>query len=75
MPNDSESNTSSQSNVPVSPPSGWLRPGVLAALSAVTAGLAAAWWYRKTLTRLRQAEEIIPNPQFGIPEEDRADQS
>jgi len=35
---------------------GWLRIGALAAASALAGGLAAAWFYRKTLARLRQAE-------------------
>jgi hypothetical protein len=36
--------------------------------------LAAAWWYRKTLTKLHLAEENTSNPYLGIsrddPEED-----
>ena len=39
-------------------PRGWFRVGVLAATSALAGGLAAAWYYRKTLTRLRQAGEF-----------------
>ena len=35
---------------------GWLRIGAVAAASALAGGLAAAWFYRKTLARLRQAE-------------------
>ena len=35
---------------------GWLKVGALAAASALAGGLAAAWFYRKTLARLRQAE-------------------
>jgi hypothetical protein len=46
--------------------SDWARVGLVAAASAMVGGLAAAWWYRKTLKSLRQAEEIEPNPQFGI---------
>ena len=45
--------------------SGWLKVGVLAAASALAGGLAAAWWYRKTLKTLRQTEEIAINPHFG----------
>jgi hypothetical protein len=44
---------------------GWLKVGVVAAASALAGGLAAAWWYRKTLKTLRQTEEIGTNPQFG----------
>lgn len=38
-------------------PRGWFRVGVLAAASALAGGLAAAWYYRKTLTRLQLAGE------------------
>ena len=38
-------------------PRGWFRVSVLAATSALAGGLAAAWYYRKTLIRLRQAGE------------------
>jgi hypothetical protein len=37
---------------------GWFRVGFLAAASALAGGLAAAWYYRKTLARLRQAENF-----------------
>ena len=39
---------------------GWFRVGVLAAASALVGGLAVAWYYRKTLARLRQAESTAP---------------
>lgn len=45
--------------------SGWLRLGVLAGVSALAGGVAAAWWYRKTLVKLRQAGEEGPDPDFG----------
>ncbi len=38
---------------------GWLKMGTVAAASAVLGGLAAAWFYRKTLSRLREAENEI----------------
>jgi len=42
---------------PSAPQRGWLTMGALAAAaSALAGGLAAAWFYRKTLARLRQAE-------------------
>lgn len=41
------------------PPS-LLKVGLLAAASALAGGLAAAWYYRKTLARLRQADVIEP---------------
>lgn len=55
-------------------PSGWMKFGVIALASAVLGGMATAWWYRKTLIRLRQAEGAAPNPQFGISEEDAWDE-
>ena len=41
---------------------GWLKMGAVAAASAALGGLAAAWFYRKTLSRLREAENEIPDP-------------
>jgi hypothetical protein len=41
--------------------SGWLRVGAVAAASALLGGLAAAWFYRKTLSQLREAENEIPD--------------
>lgn len=45
-------------------PKRWLRVGAIAAASAVLGGLAAAWFYRNTLTQLREAEERIPDSEF-----------
>jgi hypothetical protein len=36
-------------------PRGWVKVGVIAAASAVLGGLAAAWFYRKTLSQLQEA--------------------
>ena len=55
-------------------PSGWLKLGVVAAASVLAGGLAAAWWYRKTLKTLRQAEENGTNPQYGSTGDDPADE-
>jgi hypothetical protein len=44
---------------------GWLKVGIVAAASVLAGGLAAAWWYRKTLKTLRQTEEITINPHFS----------
>jgi len=52
----------------------WLKLGVVAAASVLVGGVAAAWWYRKTLRSLQQAEEMSPNPQFGIPEDDASEE-
>jgi hypothetical protein len=44
---------------------GWARVGLIAVTSLYLGGVATAWWYRKTLIRLRQAAETSANPQFG----------
>jgi len=54
---------------------GWLKVGAVAAASAVAGGLLAAWWYRKTLQKLRQAEEDGENPHFGIQNEETVDEA
>jgi len=54
---------------------GWLRVGTVAMGSALVGGLLAAWWYRKTLSKLREAAENPQNPYFGIPAEDPADEA
>jgi hypothetical protein len=45
---------------------GWVRVGAVAAASALAGGLAATWFYRKTLTRLENAESEPGNSNFGI---------
>lgn len=54
-------------------PSGWFKVGTVAAASALAGGLLAAWWYSKTLKKLRQAEEDSQNPHFGILDDDHED--
>jgi membrane associated rhomboid family serine protease len=75
MTNSLESSSSSKPQAEVGEPAGWFRVGIVAAASALAGGLLAAWWYRKTLKKLRQAEEDAQNPHFGIPEEDSADEA
>jgi hypothetical protein len=75
MTNSSESDTSSTPEAPAPQPSGWLKLGAVAAASALAGGIAAAWWYRKTLTKLRQTDENLQNPHFGIPPDDSADEN
>jgi hypothetical protein len=41
-------------------PRGWVKVGAIAAAS-VLGGLAAAWFFRKTLSKLQEASEEIPN--------------
>ena len=57
-----ESEGSQEKETAPVPASGWLKMGVVAAASALAGGLAAAWFYRKTLERLRQAEAATPEP-------------
>ncbi|MGA8086317.1 MAG: hypothetical protein WCA10_03370 [Terracidiphilus sp.] len=54
-------------------PPGWLKVGAVAAASAVLGGLAAAWFYRKTLSQLREAGDKIPSPESGITEDEAED--
>jgi hypothetical protein len=61
----SESMTSSSATAIRQRGSGWLRLSALAAASALAGGLAAAWYYRKTLNALHQADSIEPPPEFG----------
>jgi len=43
---------------------GWIKVGAVAAASALAGGMAAAWFYRKTLKTLQEAE----SSEFGIPD-------
>jgi hypothetical protein len=51
----------------------WLKVGTVAAASALAGGLAAAWYYRKAVLRLREAEIRPENSNFRIPESERRD--
>jgi hypothetical protein len=73
MTNTLESETLSEPQAVNGQPSGWLKVGVVAAASVLAGGLAAAWWYRNTVKKLHQADEIPGNPHFGILGDDRAD--
>ncbi|HEY2469684.1 MAG TPA: hypothetical protein VGI45_17835 [Terracidiphilus sp.] len=76
MSSDLESSTSKQSeratesgeNAAV--PKSWMMVGAIAAASAVVGGLAAAWFYRKTLSQLREAEEKVPDSEVIATEDD-----
>ncbi|MGA8042171.1 MAG: hypothetical protein WCA37_05155 [Terracidiphilus sp.] len=57
MESDLESKASSQGDGSGQRPADWLKMAALAAASAAAGGLAAAWFYRKTLTRLREAAD------------------
>jgi hypothetical protein len=66
MPTSLESSTSSSEQPSRPADSGWFKIAAVAAASVLAGGLAAAWWHRKTLARLRQSEENASNPEFGI---------
>lgn len=71
MPSDVESPPSKQASPAAdADASGWLKVGAIAATSALLGGLAAAWFYRKTLSRLREAEHEIPVSEFGATGDD-----
>jgi hypothetical protein len=57
---------SSESSADVERLPGWIKVGAVAAASALVGGLAAAWWYRKTLAKLHQAGESTQNSKFRI---------
>jgi hypothetical protein len=69
-----QSSTSPASATQESAPSGWLKLGAVAAASALAGGLAAAWWYRKTLIKLRHHEENCLNTDLRISGEDSQDE-
>ena len=54
---DLESDVSAEQQPTESVRSGWLRMGTVAIASALIGGVAAAWYYRKTLARFQDAEE------------------
>jgi hypothetical protein len=71
--NSLESSESDTQDQETAQPAGWLKVGAVAAGSALAGGLLAAWWYRRTLHKLRLAEEDPQNPDFGIPSENIAE--
>jgi hypothetical protein len=60
-----ESNNSVRARAPRKSFSTWVKVGAIAAASAVAGGLAAAWFYRKTLDTFREAEPDEENCEFG----------
>jgi hypothetical protein len=68
-----ESSVSPTDKAEISPPVGGLKVGILAVGSMLVGGLIAAWWYRKTLLKLRKSEGGAQNPHFGIPGDGRTD--
>jgi hypothetical protein len=74
MANSSDSSTSSPLPKTNQQPSGWLRVAAVAAASALAGGIAAAWWHRKTLAKLRQSDENGANPDFRIYDAESSDE-
>jgi hypothetical protein len=70
MASDLESSTSASEQSANSRPSSWLKVGIVAASSVLVGGLAVAWFYRKTLAQLRQAESSLPDSDFRGPGDD-----
>jgi hypothetical protein len=66
---DSAGGSRSEGAPKVSP--NWLRVGVVAAGSAVLGGIAAVWFHRKTISRLREAGN--ENPESGITQDGSAE--
>ena len=73
MANSLDSDGSPISKEAVAERGGWLKLGAVAAVSVLAGGMAAAWWYRNTLKKLRQAEEAVPDSHSEISEDDLAE--
>jgi len=65
--------TAPQADRRTASPPGWLKVGAVAAASAVLGGLAAAWFYRKTLSQLREAEDKMAGPEADVTEDGTAE--
>lgn len=66
MTNDSKSDISENDTRSGKTWGRFLKVGAVAAASAILGGVAAAWWYRKTITTLHETGENGNNPHFGI---------
>ena len=64
--NPADSTTSPETSSPADPLPAWLKLSVIAAASALAGGLAAAWFYRKTVSKLQNAEPHAHNTDFGM---------
>jgi hypothetical protein len=67
MTSDLKSYASTEAESAEPQPSNWLKLTLLTAGSALAGGIAVAWWYRKTLTKLHETGENPKNPDFGMP--------
>jgi hypothetical protein len=71
---DSESDVSNNPTPTGEPRAGLLKLGAVAIASALLGGIAAAWWYRKTVRKLHETGENANNPHFGIASDGSADE-
>jgi flagellar basal body-associated protein FliL len=51
------------------PASSWIKVGAVAVVSALAGGLAAAWFYRKTLRWIHAAESELEDSNFRTAED------
>ncbi|HUB50657.1 MAG TPA: hypothetical protein VL986_00730 [Terracidiphilus sp.] len=75
MASNSQLKTSNESSNSANSRGGLLKLGAIAVGSALLGGMAAAWWYRKTVQKLHESGENNNNPQFGIEEEHPSDET
>ena len=68
-----ESETSSERRAVWRDVPGWLKVGAVAAASALAGGLAAAWFYKRTLSALQHAETMHSSSDYENPEKDTDD--
>jgi hypothetical protein len=75
LSNDSEKDTYLRVKDQKSGASRVLGLGLVSAASAIAGGLAVAWWYRKTLTKLQNpiSQENLQNSELSQSEEERLD--
>ncbi|HWT66617.1 MAG TPA: hypothetical protein VN151_10935 [Terracidiphilus sp.] len=74
MTTDFNSNGSGEIEKAEAAATGWLKLGVVAAASGILGGLAAAWYYRKTLAQLREEDhQGGGNPVSDNPEDQNYD--
>jgi len=73
MTSDSESYISDKSTSRGESRGSLLKLGAVAVTSALLGGIAAAWWYRKTVQKLHETGESSNNSHFGIDSDHSAD--
>jgi len=72
MASDLDSSMSAAKQPHISGASAWLKLGMIAGASALAGGIAAAWWYRKTLVKLREGENSTAHSEFKNLKDDTA---